>query len=812
MLLPTGVRQQPTQGPIVKRGVCLILCLSAGTAQAQTVLRHPLVPDRQSRPGRAAVDPARLFSQSLAEPQRLMTRTTIQQKQGGPVVVEKGVVAVDKMTQPLVFMAQKPAPAAAPPVERMGRRLLLRLQVKGAPDSPHPVSLWLKEPRVPSISLEIDKGIAEGRLATLEDVDREHRRLLEERGQDAARAQDPVAAAVSALGGTVTRRCKHQYCLVAQLTDAALSRLLATSADIVRADAPGRLEEFAVDGEAVERGSQFVPLYSPEPGFQGQDGRFARLTQVEQRLPDSKHVGFFTDPSLSTNRLRIIPLWNGDCSAYLGDEHDRCELFKQYNVNAHATPVAGILVGDLLDGQDPNLNGALPELRRSGYARAAAELTSYGIGFVGEADAGDRLAGALEEVLDGHSPYGRIINMSGGDSTSDPDCWGQGNVARRANDLYEAGSAFFAAAGNSCNHVDVNDCNAGEPATALGVFAVGSHGYFHFSNGSCSTQNGYVTTTYWKPEAGEREVRLDPISEFSSRGGTASQGLRSIIGLTAFGCRDLMFKPGSAYEDGSVASCGTSYAAPTVAAFAARFRQFFRERFSDEILDPGLLYANMLLMGDRQTQDSGRRANSGFDNVWGAGRLRARQFWQEGMDAPWKYLTGSVCVGQGEKIPLDAPWWEPDADAYKVAIWWYDAAHENGGPIDDMDLYLMQRDGQGNEKDIVASASSTDNKEFVFHATVDPTVSVYPLIHGYRVTNGTPGCPGTSTRVFYAYFLEDGDRDDADGPSMAVRPEADAPQSVPGGTPLATLALIGGLMACALRLPGMRNRNGRRAS
>ena len=757
------------------------------------------------------MNPARVFSQALSEPRRLVTRTLVTQREGGPMTVESGVVAVDKIVRPeLDFRINKGTPPAVPQ-ERLGRRLLERLQGKGLQTLARPVDIWLKEPRIPSISMEIEKGIAQGRLRTEEELDNEHRRLLELRAKDARAAQEPIVAAVQSAGGTVSHRCPNQYCLTVKVSDTVLSQLLAEFPGIVRADAPSRPEEFSVDGEAIERGSQFIPIYSPEPTFKnGHDAHTARLTQIEQRMPDQMHVGFFADATYGTSRVRNIPLWNGDCSVYVGPEAEACEVFKNYNVNAHATPVAGILIGDLMDGQDPTCPSPLTQIKRAGYARAASELTSYGIGFVGQAESVDRMAAALETVLGGHSPYGRTINMSAGDSTSDPDCWGQGNVSRRANDLYEAGSAFFAAAGNNCNHVDPNDCNAAEPATAMGVFAVGSHGYHHFSNGTCSEIPGYVETSYWRPESGEQTVRTDPISEFSSRGGTSSQGLRSIINLTAFGCRDLLFKAGNGYVEGSARSCGTSYAAPTAASFAARFRQFFRERFDDSILDPGLLYANMLVMGDRQKQD-GSRATSGFDNVWGAGRLRARQFWQQGMDSPWRYLTGSVCVGQGEKVPLDNPWWEPDADAYKAAIWWYDPAHENGGTIDDLDLYLIQRDADGTERDIVASSSTTDNKEFVFSATRNASVSVYPMIHGYRVTNGTPGCPGTSMRVYYAYFLEDGDRDDVDGPTLAVRPETGSTVSVPAGTPWAMATLFGTLFAGALRVLRVRKRSGARS-
>ncbi len=62
---------------------------------------------------------------------------------------------------------------------------------------------------------------------------------------------------------------------------------------------------------------------------------------------------------------------------------------------------------------------------------------------------------------------------------------------------------------------------------------------------------------------------------------------------------------------------------PTVAAAAAVFVDSFPQSFAAMADVPGLIYANLLVMGDRNITGAGNRLDSGFDNRWGAGRPAA---------------------------------------------------------------------------------------------------------------------------------------------------------------------------------------------
>ena len=63
-----------------------------------------------------------------------------------------------------------------------------------------------------------------------------------------------------------------------------------------------------------------------------------------------------------------------------------------------------------------------------------------------------------------------------------------------------------------------------------------------------------------------------------------------------------------------------------------------------------------------------------------------------------------------------------------------------------------------------------DNKERVFSRSVGGQ-AIELEIEGWDVKTDTTSCGSNSMKVYYMYFYEDGDRDDADGPGSLIDPE-----------------------------------------
>lgn len=256
-------------------------------------------------------------------------------------------------------------------------------------------------------------------------------------------------------------------------------------------------------------------------------------------------------------------------------------------------------------------------------------------------------------------------------------------------------------------------------------------------------------------------MRTSPIDVVSARGGTTTEGgRRSIIDLTGFSWRVGLFDISGGYDN---ASFGTSVATPTVTGAALDFIDMYkRVKVSNLIDSPGMLYVNMLMMGDRQGASG--KLTSQFDNLYGAGRMMMRMFTNSGIDAPGAWASNFVCVGQDEvvTIPINSGNIIDEADIFKAAVYWYDRRHAKGVAIDDIDLDLTY---VSNGNSLVHSASSYDNKERVFYQGIS-NKAVQLEISGYTVTADDEGCGTNKQRVYYAYFYEDDARNDADGPLL----------------------------------------------
>jgi hypothetical protein len=254
------------------------------------------------------------------------------------------------------------------------------------------------------------------------------------------------------------------------------------------------------------------------------------------------------------------------------------------------------------------------------------------------------------------------------------------------------------------------------------------------------------------------------VPESQSRGGTTSEGRgRTIVDIAGPGNFDHLGYLNSDDTGTAYSSFGqTSSATPAVAGGAALFQEWYLDKKGTLVEDPGVLYTNLLLMGDRDEQDGTPETSNGFDNLWGAGLMHLRMFESSGLDGPARWVATSRCVDNNEDetlgITSDGSNMLDDVEAFKAVIWWYDTKHDQNNPQDDIS-FRLQFLSSGGTWLTNRSDTSDDNKKRVLRSNLG--TSRYRLqISGDNVTSDFQGgCGWNSMRVYVAFFYEDSDRE-----------------------------------------------------
>jgi hypothetical protein len=603
--------------------------------------------------------------------------------------------------------------------ERMGRSLAARLKTAVA-DASIEVQIAIRRTG-PTLRQELLRTLAEGSATTAEELEHARSSMLEARQMGIAASQSEVLRTVEQLGGRVVARYRNLHALRVVVPARNVPRLLdddaITSIDAVEAmvaESPAAI--YLREGQQLD---QFI-----DDGFDGERGGSSDVSfaQFESGAIDNEIFAY--REAATGSRIRALYKCTSSSCGEVSDYAPADIL------DGHATRTASLVFGDLEDGQDPSYTSSTDRKNRSGFA-----LEAKGYFYAGD------MYSAADHVI-GIGSYAPIaVNMSFNQGTDDS-CLGQSPASKAVNELFESGILTFKSAGNAF-HSDPSDCTTTSPGNAIGSFTVAAYG---------STSSSTVA-----------HVRGDSVCEDSSRGGTsASEGdRRSIIDLTVYAPRDK-----TAIGDNSYAGqgCATSYAAPAALGAAIDLADHYFMTHSSVLDDPGLLHVAMLLMGDRKAE-SGSPLTTGFSNLYGAGRMRMRRFDDSGMDYPWGFALGSVCVDDGQTviIPLnDGNTVPAPVDRIKAVAYWYDRRHEDGTEIDDMDLELRQP-GIGL---VVADTGDDDEKRRIFTDAVYTTPYELRII-GDDVTADDAGCGTNSMLVYYGYFYEDSARNDADGPTAA---------------------------------------------
>jgi len=124
---------------------------------------------------------------------------------------------------------------------------------------------------------------------------------------------------------------------------------------------------------------------------------------------------------------------------------------------------------------------------------------------------------------------------------------------------------------------------------------------------------------------------------------------------------------------------GTSVSAPGAASDVVSLLDWARANNLSEFSDPAVLNVVTMLWGDGTQGSYTSFTNTGnvsrLDRLWGAGRLKARQFDDAGLDGPWGWGTIWSYVWQGNvwDIPVGTGPISSDVDYLRASMFWQES-------------------------------------------------------------------------------------------------------------------------------------------
>ena len=271
---------------------------------------------------------------------------------------------------------------------------------------------------------------------------------IEARKRQLTPLQAPVMETIRAGSGEIIRSYWLVNAFDAQITPELLDRL-------IRDERVERIETFAAGRpdalDDMRSAAQIVQLH---------DGNFTGERASGRNATGDMYVGIidtdidmahpaWNDTSAGFSRLREVWRWNGAAWNTVG--------VSAVAAPSHGTKVAGVAVGDLLDGQDPAVGAPADQDDRSGFAPEAS------IVFIEESGAGS--VGAIEQAV---SLSVDVINLSMSFGSNLCDLAAVGNDAV---DEAMLDGIFFAKSASN-NGTTGAACNVGNPGTASGSFTV----------------------------------------------------------------------------------------------------------------------------------------------------------------------------------------------------------------------------------------------------------------------------------------------------------------------------------------------------
>lgn len=687
-----------------------------------------------SSPDAAGLSPAEIYA-------RVRTYQSVIKSPDGSFYSDSGVVWSNNEVD--VDGAPK-APVFTPDTSVVSRSLVALLEAVDSDNTTVDVFILVERTGGPDlVGVRHQQALAmiAGSINTFGDLDAIRASIVDEWRRQGDVSLAGLEDQVVEVGGEVTERIP-QIATIRATIPASSVRTFAARQDVRRIEPYSKTFDDVGHSMTVEGpvdGLEVADYLQSNPfsfGYQGDPSETIFLTESAGNLVRTDHPSFKNGAGIS----RVF-----SCG---GTDPFTCVWQTVPAGQNHTTKVAAILGSDLTLGQDNSVSGFVARSQRSGVAR---HNKIVGI-------SNDFLGRVVFTVVGRSDVF--IVNQSAARVTEDPYCLGADVRSVAWNTMYESGVALFNSTGNN-GWSNINDCRVGSPGNAIGVFPVNAIRIEDL------------------PTVGET------FSPSSSRGGTGSEGAgRTIIGVSSVTGHNLKASalPGGNQYSGETERFGiTSASTPTVSGAASVFRHWFRDTYGSLIDDPGILYANLLHMGDGLiTLPIQLYQRNGFSSLFGAGRLRLRRFEYDGLDQPAGWETGSVCVGRYEQhiINLNLGDSMPAGVGYiKATTWWYDHDHDDypGTGHDTYSLALQRNTGTGWTQ--MQSDTSIDSRQRVWYDGNDLAAGgdLWRVrIHGGAgVTSDNEGCEQNSNRVYYAVSWEDNSRDDDPLMQVFIRPEAE---------------------------------------
>jgi len=425
----------------------------------------------------------------------------------------------------------------------------------------------------------------------------------------------------------------------------------------------------------------------------------------------------------------------------------------------HGNRTASAMLADLTEGQDPLVTDPTERLEYSGMT------TKTVFSFLEKLD-GPGYTGFMQRAMDLNVD---IVNLSIGSSGNH--CSAEQNYhqdLKAINGAMLDGIFVVECAGNS-GHQDTNgdgvldeqDCTVWNPGGASGSFVVAAYD----SDATANLNDAPIWEKNGDPTTG------------SSRG--YDDYTRPIIKIAAPGGRELVNQtPAWPYYNDTYAHKGgssTSKATPVAAGAAADLKDHLLSSLPNPHGDQvGLLFAHMLLMGDGKIESGTQVAQTPIDPVWGVGRLRMRMFNSAGMDWPWRRRWAYWTHEHGElfkvalnpdindvnqEVPEDAEW-------FRAALWFHEPNMSEPPLIDTSSVALRVCDTGG----CYSCSSTVPQSQRLWLGTALGGETWEVRVAGLNIPAAESGPfeDQQKRKMFLAFYWEDRDRDDTDGPPSNV--------------------------------------------
>lgn len=554
--------------------------------------------------------------------------------------------------------AKEPESAQAwiPPEPSIIGENLQRLLADPQPQQEVEVSIILRQTPITSLRAPVTFGFPTADGSKTYRASRRAR--VEARKKEMAQLQGPVVSLLASLSAKDIYGSFLTNTVSARLPLEFLPTVAAHPA-IQRIDSASGPTQPAWDGEQAKfSGGENTQLYINDYW----DGESQVAMVIDYHFL-SNHEGFTDCYGCGTRVVGIANCENSPCTASLPVATD-----------PHGTVVAGIVAGDLRDGQHGD---TWSDSYRSRYTGAAEEGYLY---LVRGASSG-ATARALDLAVDVGVDVVSTSYVFGGDTNCDGRT--DGSLEQSAYEMYIAGVLWSTAAGNEYGGSGSVCTMKGMPDVPS-IFTVGGLGDDVLD---CTASN-YVTTQacdYFGP-LGPGPVNYE---------GTARGGIDLVVGgyvrSKALAAVDVMAPAwwNHAFtSDGGYASGwrGTSVAQPQVAGAAMLFRDWAFTNYGSWIDGPGATYVSMLAMTDRFASQI-----SGFSSIHGGGRFQARRYSNDDHAGVWGWQAyGPVYLSDSQyfQINVSGTGNEPNTlNQFKVY-----AVFPEDSPVDVADIDLRVYD------------------------------------------------------------------------------------------------------------------------